>query len=224
MIPSPGVSPPHTPAASPCDPTRTWEPSRALGRGEPSYGDEVSVPRSGVLSPVSRRRAGTAAVVALAAAVLAGCGGGDTAAPTVPAPVTAPTTSAAPTTDATPTATPQASPPQHPPAPPKAAPGPSTPGKSFDALLPWPTGDPARLQASVDSGAQPWLLDPTEVALSYADATYGWTDAQAGTVPPGSPTTTTVRATDGTQRTLTLAQPGRTGHGGIWLVTADKPA
>jgi len=50
-----------------------------------------------------------------------------------------------------------------------------------DRRLPWPATTAAQvasLQIPVDGGAQPWLLEPTQVALAYA-AARGWTDAAA---------------------------------------------
>ncbi|OLT01970.1 hypothetical protein BJF90_30225 [Pseudonocardia sp. CNS-004] len=47
--------------------------------------------------------------------------------------------------------------------------------------LPWPAADAAAaaaLQAEVDRGAQPWLLDPSEVAIAYAAAAHDWPDAE----------------------------------------------
>ncbi|MGQ0573377.1 MAG: hypothetical protein ACT4RN_04130 [Pseudonocardia sp.] len=109
--------------------------------------------------------------------------------------------------------------------------------------LPWPVGDPAGvelLQKRVDGGAQPWLLEPAEVATSFGTAAYGWQDAHAvlpgGTdtdttgTDTGDPDTTGVDAAstgtavelhgpDGKIARLVLAQPGRTGTGGIWVVT-----
>ena len=90
------------------------------------------------------------------------------------------------------------------------------------AELPWPAAgaaDAAALQAEADRGAQPWLLDPSEVAMSYVAAAHGWTDAEAH---PGSDgTSVEVRRPDGERLALTLAQPGRTGNGGIWVVTSE---
>ncbi|MCW2716629.1 hypothetical protein [Pseudonocardia sp.] len=162
-----------------------------------------------------------AAGAAVLAVLLAGCGGTTapadsavlTAAPsTTAAPTTAPTTTPAPTTT---TPAPVAVPTK----PPRSATAPVP-------LLPWPTANPTRLQAAVDGGAQPWLLDPTDLAESYVQATYGWAEATATPVPGGTSARTTVdvRNTDGARRTLTVAQPGRKGQGGIWLVTADTKA
>ena len=91
--------------------------------------------------------------------------------------------------------------------------------------LPWPAhsaADAAALQTAADSGSQPWLLDPSEVAISYAAAAHGWADAEAYPGPDG--TSVDVRNPDGERLTLTLAQPARTGDTGIWVVTAERPA
>lgn len=101
--------------------------------------------------------------------------------------------------------------------------GPSTGAESVE--LPWPAdgaADAAALQAAADAGSQPWLLDPSEVAISYAAAAHGWTDAEAYPGPAG--TSVDVRNADGERLTLTLAQPARTGGEGIWVVTAEHPA
>jgi hypothetical protein len=89
--------------------------------------------------------------------------------------------------------------------------------------LPWPArtaADAAALQAEVDRGAQPWLLDPSEVAIAYAAAAHGWPDAEAYPGPDG--TSVDVRTADGDRLTLTLAQPARRGDDGIWVVTAEQ--
>lgn len=89
--------------------------------------------------------------------------------------------------------------------------------------LPWPAGttaDATALQRTVDGGAQPWLLDPTEVAQAYARAV-GWSSAQITGGNGASPTLATVRSSVGSH-TLTLRQPIRSGAGGIWLVTVDS--
>jgi hypothetical protein len=147
------------------------------------------------VEPVTRlHRTGRATAVALLAGfVLAGCGN---------APNSAPTGSAATSTQAgTPTTGPE------------------------PVELPWPAdgaADAAALQAAADAGSQPWLLDPSEVAISYAAAAHGWTDAEAYPGPAG--TSVDVRNADGERLTLTLAQPARTGDDGIWVVTAEQPA
>ncbi len=146
-----------------------------------------------VQSPVHR-----AAALLLAAGVLGACGG-------APAPVAA--------------SPPAASPPpssSHRRPSPSSAPSPDAP-----VALPWPApgaAEQAALQAAVDGGAQPWLLDPSEVALAYAATAYGWSSAQAVPEPDGR--TVGVHGAGGDEATLTLAQPGRTGQGGIWVVTA----
>jgi hypothetical protein len=91
-----------------------------------------------------------------------------------------------------------------------------------DVVLPWPAatpGDAKELQAQVDRGAQPWLLDPCEVAIAYAAAAHDWPDAEAYPGPDG--TSVDVRNADGERITLSLDQPARTGDDGIWVVTAE---
>jgi hypothetical protein len=107
------------------------------------------------------------------------------------------------------------------PAPPttESAPAPA----AADVVLPWPAAtaaEAAALQAEVDRGAQPWLLDPSEVAISYAAAAHDWPDAEAYPGPDG--TSVDVRNADGERLTLSLAQPARTGDDGIWVVTAER--
>lgn len=104
------------------------------------------------------------------------------------------------------------------------APAPAAPDPAPVVGLPWPArsaAEAAGLQQAVDSGAQPWLLDPAGLALSYAAAAYGWADAGT-TVVDGE--TVQITGADGEARTLTVAQPDRVGPGGIWVVTADDPA
>lgn len=89
--------------------------------------------------------------------------------------------------------------------------------------LPWPAAtaaDAAALQAEVDRGAQPWLLDPSEVAIAYAAAAHGWPDAEAYPGPDG--TSVDVRNAAGERITLGLSQPARHGDGGIWVVTSER--
>jgi hypothetical protein len=89
--------------------------------------------------------------------------------------------------------------------------------------LPWPAAtaaEAADLQAQVDRGAQPWLLDPSEVAIAYAAAAHDWPDAEAYPGPDG--TSVDVRNADGERLTLSLAQPARRGDDGIWVVTAER--
>ncbi len=103
-----------------------------------------------------------------------------------------------------------------------AAPAPA--GVPTDAArLPWPAATPAgqaSLQQSVDSGAQPWLLDPVQTADSYA-ASLGWTSVHTSGGGTSAPVRVTVRSSAGVH-TLTLGQPQRKGQGGIWLVTGDS--
>jgi hypothetical protein len=113
------------------------------------------------------------------------------------------------------------------PAGPRPMPPPSTAPAQAPATasvaLPWPAAtaaDVTALQAQVDRGSQPWLLDPSEVAIAYAAAAHGWPDAEAYPGPDG--TSVDVRNADGERLVLSLAQPGRTGSGGIWVVTAEQ--
>ena len=105
------------------------------------------------------------------------------------------------------------------------APGPaSSTGAPEPVQLPWPAhtaSDAAALQAAADSGSQPWLLEPSEVAVAYAAAAHGWADAEGYPGPDG--TSVDVRNADGERLTLTLAQPVRAGDDGIWVVTAEHP-
>lgn len=89
--------------------------------------------------------------------------------------------------------------------------------------LPWPAptaAAAAALQGEVDRGAQPWLLDPSEVAIAYAAAAHDWPDAEAYPGPDG--TSVDVRNAEGERLTLSLAQPARTGDDGIWVVTTER--
>ncbi len=107
------------------------------------------------------------------------------------------------------------------PAPPVDAPAPEVPVSEVPApavALPWPGGDTAELQQRVDDGTQPWLLDPSEVALAYAAAAHGWDTAQV--VASSDASTVDVTGPENERRTLTLDRPG---PGDIWLVTADTP-
>jgi hypothetical protein len=86
------------------------------------------------------------------------------------------------------------------------------------AVWPFTTAEQAaEMQAAVDEGHQPWRLNPESVALAYAGAELGWSDARIDVVFPSS----TYRLTDpasGAQAVLTLAQPARQGDSGIWAV------
>ncbi|MCE0762822.1 hypothetical protein LWC35_07835 [Pseudonocardia kujensis] len=145
----------------------------------------------------ARTTGGLLAGAALAA-LLAGCGGGAPPAQQAGA-SPAPQTTAPATPDPSTTV-------------PRAAPTGTT--------LLWPVTDlPAaqELQTRVDGGAQPWTLDPEEVAVSYATTTYGWTDPEPTSTAPGS-----VDLTDPSGGTahVTLVQPVRAGPTGIWVVSA----
>lgn len=139
-----------------------------------------------------------AALALVAAVSLAGCGSG-----AQPSGSTDAATSA---TQPTPSAT-----------PPPAGSTSAAPG----ALL-WPVTDATRakaLQAQVDQGSQPWLLDPSEVATNYATTVLQWRAPSAG-APDGG----TVVVTDpgAGSVTLTLVQPATTGSAGIWVVSAER--
>lgn len=103
------------------------------------------------------------------------------------------------------------------------------PAGDGEITLPWPVGDAAglaALQQRVDGGAQPWLLDPAQVAAAFGTAAYRWPDAQAVVAPGGGPADTRVelRGPDGRVARLVLAQPGRSGPHGVWVVrAADRP-
>ncbi|NMI01845.1 hypothetical protein [Pseudonocardia acidicola] len=166
--------------------------------------------------------------------LLAGCGGADSpgSAPSVPAspsatPSTTPSTTVSPepTTTAPPVTTaPHGSgatiTPRHSGGSPGGTGG-GTETRPGAALL-WPVTDRAKvapLQAQVDGGAQPWLLDPAEVAVNFAAATYDWRAPEAG---PVNGNTVVVTDAQGGRATVTLTQPGRTGPTGIWVVTAAQ--
>jgi hypothetical protein len=100
--------------------------------------------------PVFRGTAGPAVVALLAGFVLAGCGNAPGS--TAPPPAGAAAASERPSG------------------------GTSEPAAPVG--LPWPAdgaADAAALQAAADAGSQPWLLDPSEVAIAYAAAAHGCT-------------------------------------------------
>ncbi|MEJ3657465.1 acyl transferase [Actinomycetes bacterium KLBMP 9759] len=164
---------------------------------------------------ITSRRAAAVTAVLAAGMLLAGCGSAGAPRST--------TTGASITAAATPDpARPPAST-THAPTPP---PRPTT-ANTDTATLPWPASgaaEAAALQSEVDRGSQPWLLDPTEVALSYVAAAHDWTTAEA-TVTGSAGGRTTVEVREGTRLlTLTLSQPSKPGNGGIWVVTAERSA
>jgi hypothetical protein len=162
----------------------------------------------------------------VAAAVLAGCGDAgaeltpgparqSSSASPLPSPET--TTSAAPTTTI-PAPTTRA----HGTTAPHAVTSAPTAGAQAAPAMIWPVTDAAaarQLQADVDGGSQPWLLDPQEVALSYTSAVYGW--ASPETTPAGAGTVQ-VQDAQGGRATVHLVQPVRAGAGGIWVVRAAE--
>lgn len=192
---------------------------RRTADGNRPYGENVIVLRLILLRLillrliVLRRGVATAIATVIAVALVAGCG--SVTAPelsALPAPA-----SGAPSTTPDPSALAAAPTAAHP--APLPAPQPDAPDAGTPVTLPWPPGDPATLQSAVDAGSQPWLLDATEVAISYAAAVNGWTDADA-TRADGI--TVLVRNRQGETLRVTVAQPGRTGPGGIWRVTAIR--
>jgi hypothetical protein len=153
----------------------------------------------------------------------AGCGSPVLDTPTTPAAATA--TTAPPTPAPTPVApTPRPAPRASAAATPARTAAPSVGADDVEnpVTMPWPAStadEAARLQSSVDGGAEPWLLDPTEVALSYVTAAHGWTGAQVRPRADGR----TVDVQDGARTlVLSLNQPARTGADGIWVVTAES--
>ncbi|MFP5020629.1 hypothetical protein [Pseudonocardia phyllosphaerae] len=85
----------------------------------------------------------------------------------------------------------------------------------------WPASSQAQakaLQQRVDNGGEPWLLDPREVAISYAGSELGYRNPKVTVRRPG-----VVDLHDGNGSsasvTVTLSQTVRKGAGGIWLVT-----
>lgn len=167
--------------------------------------------------------------------LLAGCGNPGPAAvlpapappsTTAPAPP-APATSAPTTEPTTRTGPPAATEESDRPAPsgraaPTAPPAPSAPAApaAQPARPLWPATDAASartLQQQVDRGGEPWLLDPEEVAVSYAGVELGYRDPTVVVLAPGR-----VDLQDGRSRAqalVTLQQTVREGPGGIWLVT-----
>lgn len=190
-------------------------------------------PARTVAQPDTARAALRYALVVIAGLVLllvlvTGCGAAplppaapSTIAPTTPAPPPPP-----PTTTAAPTGSPDARTgqdeggraPAAAPAPrPHAAP--KQGGAGGPAPI-WPAANQAsavQLQNQVDGGRQPWLLDPTEVAVSYAGAVLGYRNP--GVFPTGVGRIDVQDGRSPAKATITLGQTVRRGDGGIWLVT-----
>jgi hypothetical protein len=76
------------------------------------------------------------------------------------------------------------------------------------------------LQTEVDGGAQPWTLEPEEVAINYATATWGWTNPEPTSSTPGAVTLNDPQGT----AALTLVQPVRAGATGVWVVSVATRA
>lgn len=73
------------------------------------------------------------------------------------------------------------------------------------------------LQASVAAGHQPWRLDPSAVALTFARARLGWDRARVALSDPHTAEVT--HRGDGSLVALQLRQPAREGADGIWMVS-----
>jgi hypothetical protein len=102
---------------------------------------------------------------------------------------------------------------------PAVADGPTTSGQSQVAGI-WPVRTRAQaidLQQSVDTGHQPWLLDPEQVAVAWARSELHVSQPNVQRI---SATRYAVRVVADTETILTLAQPVRAGRGGIWVVTS----
>lgn len=92
------------------------------------------------------------------------------------------------------------------------------PGPGRVAIWSVTTQDEATaLQAQVDQGHQPWLVDPALVASAYAQAAFGWQDAIVAMTQPDRYQVTD-RAS-GATATFVLSQPARPGLAGIWAVS-----
>lgn len=218
--------------------TRTWHrvdpPARP--RGSTVTGVTASPPprtpvRTGLPRVALRYCLVLTAGLILLLVLVAGCGATplppaapSTIAPTtaVPLPPPSPTTTAPPTsstrtTVASPESGSRANERPAPPAPDGVAPRPGGTGSTTPI---WPARDAAsaaRLQGDVDGGRQPWLLDPVEVAVSYAGSELGYRNPGVFPIAAGR-----VDVQDGrtpAKATITLAQTVRRGEGGIWLVT-----
>lgn len=105
---------------------------------------------------------------------------------------------------------------------PMATPPPGGSTTAAPGALLWPVTDVTQakaLQAQVDQGSQPWLLDPSEVAGNYATTVLQWRAPSAG-APDGG--TVVVTDPDAGSVTLTLVQPATTGSAGVWVVSAER--
>jgi hypothetical protein len=74
----------------------------------------------------------------------------------------------------------------------------------------------ADLQREVDEGHEPWRLDQSSVATTFAGHRFGWTDVEIALDDPH-----TVQVTDTAGRhvvSLQLRQPAREGQTGMWVV------
>ncbi|MFJ4655518.1 acyl transferase [Nocardia sp. NPDC088792] len=168
-----------------------------------------------------RRLLITAVGAATCAAAIAGCTSSTTSPAPGRSPTTLPTTQSGeitmlPTAPAPTTATPSdtTTPPEVTTSLVPVSPVSPAPGTTFsgEALTPQQaTG----LQTAVDSGHQPWRLDQVQVAKSFVQARFGWTNVQTSM---GAPMVVFVTSSDGAKVSLHLTQPATQGDHGIWVV------
>lgn len=103
----------------------------------------------------------------------------------------------------------------------------STPAAGFPGIWPVTTrAEAAELQRAVDSGSQPWLLQPASVARAYAAGELGWTEPEVvDQRTAGRETTVRVREpSTGRSVTVTLVRAGRADATSIWVVTGVRRA
>lgn len=74
-------------------------------------------------------------------------------------------------------------------------------------------------QDQADQGLAPWMLDPVNLIVSYATGDLGWRDVGVTTTGRGPNSFRATDRTTGAVIDLTVAQPVRTGAGGVWAVT-----
>ncbi|MGW4772887.1 hypothetical protein ACWEO2_33235 [Nocardia sp. NPDC004278] len=71
------------------------------------------------------------------------------------------------------------------------------------------------MQKAVDSGHQPWRLDRIQVAKTFVQNRFGWTNVRTS---GDAPTIVFVTNSDGGKVGLNLSQPATQGAHGIWVV------
>jgi len=84
----------------------------------------------------------------------------------------------------------------------------------------WPVTTRAQaiqLQKSADAGHQPWLLDPMQVAIAYAQAEWHVSQPNVQRI---SATRYVARLVPNAETILTVGQPVETGSGGIWVIVS----